>query len=80
MIRSVVLSIIASYGLQLRPANVLQRLFAQDIRLRSPALARAIIFLAMACLTKSSASLARRAMQVISNATLRTRFVSRSNY
>jgi hypothetical protein len=36
MIRSVVLSIIASRGLNLRPANVLQRLFAQDIGIAFP--------------------------------------------
>jgi hypothetical protein len=41
--------------------------------LRSPALARAMSFVAMACLTSSVQSPVRRAMQAISSATLRTR-------
>ena len=44
MIKSVVLSIIASYGLQLRPANVLNACSHKISGLRSPALARAMIF------------------------------------
>jgi hypothetical protein len=47
--------------------------------LRSPALASSMILMAMACLTLSSQSPVRKAMQVISRATPRTRLVSRSN-
>src|SRR5262249_13985188 len=46
--------------------------------LRSPALARAMILLAMACLTSSAQSPVRRATQVSSKATPRTRVVSGS--
>jgi hypothetical protein len=41
-------------------------------------LASAMSFVAIACLTPSSHSPVRRAMQSISNATLRTRLLSRS--
>jgi hypothetical protein len=47
--------------------------------LRSPALASATSFVAIDCLTSSSQSPVRRAMQTISSATLRTRLLSWSN-
>src|SRR6476661_5313278 len=48
--------------------------------LRSPALARAMILLAMACLTSSAQSPGRRATQAISRAAPMARVVSASNF
>jgi hypothetical protein len=56
----------------IEPANVVQ-LFAQNTGLRSPALASAMSFVAIACLTPSSQSPAHRSRQAFRVPTPRTR-------
>jgi hypothetical protein len=64
---------VAGAALLLRPANFLQRLLAKDVGVALAILRKFNDLLAIACLTPSSQSPVRRAMQVNSTAILRTR-------